>query len=155
MKNNAACGYLYKEYLEAKQLMMDVNRENPYGFITIRDLLGETRVLSDFHESESRGSELHRQQYLQRLHDNTSTLNDFKDLYEKIANSYVQSRNSLSCDGRDLFKMSCAANGMLIYAWQIVLNSQYLMNVFWSPTFILFVFTRVSLDLFIDDIMRL
>lgn len=149
------CGYLREEFIELEQWLIEVNQKNPYNYIGVDDLIGETDTLDMFYQSGAKGTEMHKDLFYKSLKNHTETLNDQEQKQEDAANNYVFSRNDLSKNGRALFILLSAANDLKIQSFVLYHNTVCLMNLFYCPTFILFLWSNVSLDLCIEDIMNL
>lgn len=152
--DDALCGYLRTEFIELEQWMITTNQRNPYDFIGVDDIIGETTALDDYYLSGSKGTVFHKETFCKNLYDRHTTLGDLIKQQEAAANTYVFSRNDLSKNGRALFILLSAANDLRIQTFVVYHNNILLMNLIYCPTFVFFLWSPASLDLFIEDIMN-
>lgn len=153
--DDALCGYLRDEFIELEQWMIDMNQKNPYKCIGVDDIIDECSTLDDFYLSGAKGTRLHKELFHKNLYDHEGTLNDQEKQQEDAANNYVSSRNDLSKNGRALFVLLGASNDLRIQSFVLYHNSLLLMNLFYCPTFVFFLWSNASLELCLDDILNI
>lgn len=135
--------------------MIEMNQKNPYNYIGVYDITGESSVLDDFYLSGAKGTRLHKELFYKNLYNRDSTLYEQEKQQEDAANNYVSSRNDLSKNGRALFILLSASNDLRIQSFALYHNTLLLMNLFYCPTFAFFLWSNASLELCIDDIMNI
>jgi len=152
---NAGCGYLKDSFELVKQRLIQLNRENVHGYVTVDDLIQKTDRLRTIVTSGAKGSLELLDYMLKCAKDRETTLYDKQKEMVEAMNLYFYCNRDLRHNGRDQFAVQYAVNDLVIMNFKLYLNKIYIADYTLTGVTYSFLWSEESLILATEDLMEL
>lgn len=152
---DAGCGYFREEYRDFAKRMIQLNREDIHGFLTVDDLLGNTDRLTSIVKSGAKGTMELLEYMLKCVADKDTTLHDKQKEMVDAMNLYFHCNRDLRHSGRDQFAVQHAANDLVMFNFKLYMNKIYVGDYTLTGSNYCFMWSEASLKLATEDLLNL